>query len=738
MNKYYLFSKKDKILQIGYLIVFLLNLGFNTAEAEALSQNATAADAIYNTDVPGDFTFTAPTATITIGATTDRIVNSFINTEETTTAVSHTTGTLEVLEDITSATNAPLTFSMSNTSFLTLKGNVHESSSSTGAIIFNINGRSLTISGDNKTIESAITGSSGGTLTIAGNEVFTDTVAVPTINISAGKTATFNQSVEGTITTTGTGSIILNSTTTAPTLTVGSGGTATLNGVVTATTVNIGTGSTAIVNANSEQIANLTLASGSSLQFGTDSMNSSVALIAGSANETLASIDANSSISFPHNFNDGETQILFATTESSNADLIARLNTVTKDSPLVNYVVTTGGADSNTAIVTAIDKSISETRAEMGSGINDATALFQARNSVYASTDTAAQTALNSILNTNAGSKNFSNQASPQTGKIRGSSIEVKAAANKVQNIIATRTASLRTGEAYATGVAAGNEALVRSTFLQGFGSSVDQKTVGTHSGYDAETAGFALGFDTKTYGGVVFGVSYANISIDVVGKGTGSSKNKIKKDSGSLYSDYTTDFGYIEGSLTYGRSDNNTSRILSVDSVNRSYAANFNSDSFSFRLFGGIPFNLGVGFYATPFVGTTISMIKSDSYQESSSVADDALALSYADSTVNSQVGTLGFKFQEVFEGDILSTTAELKLAVNQEFGDDKITNTNTYQGGGSSFKNIADIAKTSGNIGLGLDFVYAATSFSIGYEVDIRDQYLGHSAQAKLAVQF
>jgi uncharacterized protein with beta-barrel porin domain len=713
-----------KYLFIKYVVLVMIFLNHYSYKADALHILAAAGTAELNAAPDGeDYIFTMATSTMAITDATTVYVNSFTTTAGTGTIVGFTTGSLTVEEYITSAANAPLTINMTNVTAATLQefeiqGYVHESSSSTGAIVFNIGMNSLIISGDSKIIEAEINGDPGSTLTISGDTTFTDTVNVSNISIGTGKKVTFDQSVVGTVGTTVTGSIILNSAATIPTLTIGSGGTAT-------------------INSNSQNIDNIVLEAGSSLIFGSDSMSSSGALIEGSVGQVNASIDANSTIIFPNTFVGGQTQTLFAETVGSNADLVLQLNTVIKDSVLANYVVT-GGESNNTALVTATDKSISEISAQLGTSENDSAALMQSKNSIYASTDTAALTAFNSAIDTNVSARNFADQVSPPTDTISGSNIEVKAVTSQIQNIIAIRTASLRDGEAYTTGVAAGNESSVRSIYLQGFGSSVEQKTVGDIYGYDAETAGFAVGFDTKTYGGVVFGISYANATTDVTGKGTGSSENKIKVSSGSLYSDYTTDFGYVEGSLTYGRSDNSTSRIVSVSDVNRSYAANYNSDSFSFRLFGGIPFNLGVDFYTTPFIGTTISMIKSDSYEEQSSVTNDALALSYADSTVNSQVGTLGFKFQEIFEGESSTTTAELKLAVNQEFGDDKITNTNTYQGGGTSFENTVDIAKTSGTVGLGLDFIYDAIAFSIGYEANIRDQYLGHSAQAKFTAKF
>jgi outer membrane autotransporter protein len=147
---------------------------------------------------------------------------------------------------------------------------------------------------------------------------------------------------------------------------------------------------------------------------------------------------------------------------------------------------------------------------------------------------------------------------------------------------------------------------------------------------------------------------------------------------------------------------------------------------------------NLGKGAFFTPFAGATISQIKTDAYTETSSTADDALRLRVAQDTVDSQVGTVGIKYHQVIKDGKTTFTPEVKLALNNEFGDDTITSTNTYQGGGASFKNSTSIEKTSATAGVGLNISSDNVSFNIGYEADVRDDYLGHSAQAKITAKF
>ena len=369
---------------------------------------------------------------------------------------------------------------------------------------------------------------------------------------------------------------------------------------------------------------------------------------------------------------------------------------------------------------------------------------LQARNAAAASTtDTSSIDAIFNVLNARGGQTatadtDFANQVSPQTDTITGSAVAAKAVTSGVQNVISTRLASLRSGDAYSTGVVTGSGMSANSGFIQAFGSKVEQKNKGNEFGYDADTTGFAIGFDGKVDGGAIIGISYAHADADVDGNGTGGAKNDIKTNSVSLYADYATKDGYVEGSITYGKSDNKGSRVINTGGLSNTYTSNYDSEQYSLRISGGIPQSLGGGAFFTPFAGATISQIKADAYTETSTTADDALRLRVAQDTVDSQVGTIGVKYHQVIKDGKTTFTPEVKLAVNQEFGDGNITTTNTYQGGGASFKNSTAVERTSATAGVGLNISSDNVSFNIGYEADVREKYLGHSAQAKITAKF
>jgi uncharacterized protein with beta-barrel porin domain len=465
---------------------------------------------------------------------------------------------------------------------------------------------------------------------------------------------------------------------------------------------------------------------------------------------TAAEIPATSKIHLSPKLSDGQSIKLIVGTDGV-ADTTAirdAVNLALQNNALFTYTASANDTDNSTDVaVTA--RSASAVATQLGTNLNKSTAFIQALAASISNEENDSrgleffedtmQTVGFANTSTAASDTLFANQVAPQTDTIAGSTVAAKAVTSGVQNIISTRLASLRSGDGYSTGVVTGSGMSANSGFIQGFGSTVEQKNKGNEFGYDADTTGFALGFDGKVSDGVVVGISYANSKTDVDGKGTGKAKNDIKTNSGSIYADYTTKAGYVEGSITYGKSDNKGSRQLTINDLGlRTYSSNYDSEQYSFRLFGGIPQSIGTGAFFTPFAGATISQIKTDAYTETSTTANDSFRLRVAQDTVDSQVGTIGIKYHQAIKDGKTTFTPEVKLALNQEFGDDTITSTNTYQGGGASFKNSTALEKTSATAGVGLNISADNVSFNIGYEADVRDKYLGHSAQAKLTAKF
>jgi hypothetical protein len=329
-------------------------------------------------------------------------------------------------------------------------------------------------------------------------------------------------------------------------------------------------------------------------------------------------------------------------------------------------------------------------------------------------------------------------QVAPQQDAITGTSATGKAVTGKVQSIISNRMASLRSGDSYVKGASAGNMMSANSAFIQAFGSEAEQKTTKQNDvstpGYDSDTTGIVIGFDGMTEGGSVVGISLSASETDVTGMGTGKSKATIDSYTASLYVDKATDAGYVEGSLTVGYNENENSRVLTSSGLSRSYKGSYDSHQVSLKIGGGVPTEIGDGAYVTPFGSLTGTQITHKKYTESSAGSDD-LRLTVDQDDIMSVIGTVGVKAHKVTDYG----TPMISLAVNSEVGDDNISASNTYTGGGTAFKTSSDVEAVSATLGLGYSYGSDLVSLDIGYEAEANDdEYLSHYGSVRIVSKF
>jgi hypothetical protein len=439
------------------------------------------------------------------------------------------------------------------------------------------------------------------------------------------------------------------------------------------------------------------------------------------------------------NFTSGT--ITFADGDAATLSTDDQARVLVNDNALVDYSVVTTTADIS---ITASFKDAATTGSELGVTNNMALATQQAMDALNTNGDTALVTAFNNALsNINSGSiadiKAVGKQVAPQQDSIVGSAAALKANTNAVQGVISNRMASLRSGDAYVAGMSAGDGVSANSMFLQAFGSVVEQDSkivgAGHQPGYDADTSGVAVGLDAITDGGLVVGLSVSMSNTDLEGKGTGKATNDIDSYTASLYMDKSSDVGYVEGSLTFGISENANSRLINTAGIDRSYKGEYDTQQVSVKLGGGLPYEANNGAYVTPFASVTGTLIEADAYTETSNTAGDALRLRVDQDDINSIKGTLGIKAHM----DTGNGTPMISLAVNNEFGDTDLVTTNTFQGGGAAFKTTTAVEELSATLGLGYAFTNGNTELNVGYEAEANeDDYLGHYGTVKLTSKF
>ena len=465
---------------------------------------------------------------------------------------------------------------------------------------------------------------------------------------------------------------------------------------------------------------------------------------------TRPTLTSGAKIYMPGNLKTTETLILFLGEANNgladNATTVTETSAALQDNALFDYTAAANSAGNGSTVVTATVKAAGTTASELGVTNNKAVALKQALLAAIDDTnaDSTAEdsftNALNGINGLSATSDTeLANQVGAQSDGTAGSISATRVMTGTVQGIVSSRMASLRSGDAYIAGVAAGDGVSKKSGFLQVFGSDVTQKNTalgsGTEFGYNSETVGVALGFDGMTDNGSTIGLSLSNSYTDVAGKGPGKSTNDIESYTASIYLDKVTENGYVEGSITYGINDNATTRKIDTAGLSRTYKGAYDSEQVSLKIGAGVPSEMGNGNFITAFGSITGTEIWADSYTETSNTANDNLRLKVDQDDMLSIVGSFGFKFHKVSDNG----TPFFSIAINNEFGDDTINSTNTYQGGGSAFKTSTKVEETSATLGLGFSSNSDTTSVNFGYEAEANDDdYLSHYGSLKIVHKF
>ena len=564
-----------------------------------------------------------------------------------------------------------------------------------------------------------------GVATLSGDATLTSTLIAPTTNITAG-TTTFNGKVTASIKTDVSGaSTIVNFTTAASDM-----GELELD----AGTVNL--------KIKAMDIDNLDLNSGEIHLAKAAFASGDTVFVTSGQGDTLAS---GSNIFMPVNLAYNESLLLFDD-GGTNALTAAKVDVVVPDHALIDYTFVKN--NTNDITVTATKKLDAAVAKELGVTNNKAKALAQALTAAIVDGANADDSLEDNFFDVLHGRGSFDSvedtklaeQVSPQNDGIVGGLRATQAMTGTVQGIVSNRMASLRNGNAYVTGVSAGNGMSANSGFIQAFGSKVVQdNTTGEGTsidyGYDVDTSGMAIGFDGITDSGSVIGFSVSYSESEVEGNGLGKATNDIESYTASVYADKVTNFGYLEGSLTLGMSANTTGRKLTAAGQNSTYKGEYDSEQASLKIGAGKPIEIGSSSFITPFGSATGTVITTDAYTETSSKANDNLRLKIKSDDVQSVVGSLGVRAHAVTDHG----TPMISIAVNNEFGDNTTNSTNSYTGGGTSFNTVQEVEELSATLGLGYTFGNDSVSVNLGAEVEAnQNDYMSKYGTIKLIAKF
>ena len=242
-----------------------------------------------------------------------------------------------------------------------------------------------------------------------------------------------------------------------------------------------------------------------------------------------------------------------------------------------------------------------------------------------------------------------------------------------------------------------------------------------TDNGFNAHSNGFAAGFEANFTDSFKAGLGYAYTSTDI---STERSKTDVKTHTGFVYGEYKPNKAYINGVVSFGRSDyDDTTRSLSLNSA-------YKTDTIAAQIAAG--YKAGV---LTPEAAVRFTNVKQKAYT-------DAMGAKMEEKTSDTWTGVLGAKIGKDFTlraNSKIGLSPELKVAATYDFARDDENRTVTLPDGSSYTATGEAMERFGVEAGAGVTVSLGRSSeIALTYDGKFKKDYQDHTGMVNLKVKF
>lgn len=340
--------------------------------------------------------------------------------------------------------------------------------------------------------------------------------------------------------------------------------------------------------------------------------------------------------------------------------------------------------------------------------------------------------ALESLPNAEAVRKATS-QLAPETNAAAQS--VSNAAQGSVFSAFDNRIDSARSGGPLAMGKTglAGGDSVGNRFWLQGLAAIAKQDARKGANGYDLDAQGIAVGYemDLNTRDMVGFSGGYTQAGSDGKDSGAGDDTDVKSIHVGAYFSrtdnNYTLDAGVAVSANRYS-----SQRTVTIPGFTETLSGKYSGYQVGARVEYGIPFALDEKWSGRWLMGARLGYLDNGAYSESGG----ASAQNVASASANSIQSVFGVEFVNKLSA---ASSATLRARYLHEFADTPAINA-TFASGGPSFRlDGVQPGRDALQLGLGYRNVTTqGTTIAIGYDMEIKDKYLGHQLTAKAIWNF
>lgn len=242
-----------------------------------------------------------------------------------------------------------------------------------------------------------------------------------------------------------------------------------------------------------------------------------------------------------------------------------------------------------------------------------------------------------------------------------------------------------------------------------------------TDNGFDAHSNGFAAGFEANFTDSFKAGLGYAYTSTDI---STERSKTDVKTHTGFVYGEYKPNKAYINGVVSFGRSDyDDTTRNLSLNSA-------YKTDTIAAQIAAG--YKAGV---LTPEAAVRFTNVKQKAYT-------DATGAEMEEKTSDTWTGVLGAKIGKNYvlkANRKIGLSPELKVAATYDFARDDENRTVTLPDGSSYTATGEAMERFGVEAGAGVTVSIAnSAEIALTYDGKFKKNYQDHTGMVNLKIKF
>jgi outer membrane autotransporter protein len=270
---------------------------------------------------------------------------------------------------------------------------------------------------------------------------------------------------------------------------------------------------------------------------------------------------------------------------------------------------------------------------------------------------------------------------------------------------------------------------------MSAMSASGDYDLVDGYTQYDHDATGFSVGLDRVLENDWVIGLSIGYSDTDLsMTEAVGDSA--IESWSGTLYATRYGDRAYVEGGLYIANQTIDATRIVTIDTLERTAASRHDGDTLMAFLSGGYRFDFDQ-WYVEPFGTLFYFDISEDAIEETGA---DSLNLLIGKKSADVLIGEVGSKFVRLRETEKGLLDLHATLAYNHDFASDDMNISYAYLGEPDAFFTIPDRNFTSGSyvLGAGLAYIRGRSTFGLDYRGQYNSEYTNNIVGARLAYEF